>query len=349
MSETLAVWTIESDHVRAVIQSQGAMLAPGWFKLGEREVQPFAIAPWSADSGPQYEALPKILQRLRGEWACVPYGIERAPGELPGDWEASDADPIEFAPEPHGRSSNAEWTLSHRTKDSIVLSLDYPDPHPVKRVERRITASSARPELELRLAIEARTSCAIPIGVHPTFRLPMAPHRARLEFGTGTLAWTSPVPLEADIACFRSDVRKTSLDRIPLTDGTTDITRLPLSYSAEEIVLTTGHSGRATLTNLDERYTVTLAWDPGIFPACQLWLSNWGRHAYPWNNRFLALGIEPIRAAFDLGTRASRNRSNPLWKAGIPCTMELSPASPFETAYRIGVMAVDEALEDSVE
>jgi hypothetical protein len=141
-----------------------------------------------------------------------------------------------------------------------------------------------------------------------------------------------------DRAVSRSDVRRAPLDRIPLLDGGfEDITRLPLPYAEEEIVLMPGVSGEAVLRNLEEEYTVALSWDARIFPACQLWLSNCGRGAYPWNSRFRALAIEPVCAAFDFGTCASRHRGNPLWRAGVPCTVSLSPDEPFETTYCIAV------------
>ena len=69
-------WTIQSQFVQAQVQSLGAMLGPAWFSIGGRTVQPFAIAPWAEDSGPEYRQLPNLLKRLRGEWACVPFGIE---------------------------------------------------------------------------------------------------------------------------------------------------------------------------------------------------------------------------------------------------------------------------------
>lgn len=323
--------------MRAQVQSLGAMLGPAWFRLGEREVQPFAVAPWASDSGEQYDRLPGILRRLRGEWPCVPYGIERFPGELPHQWAPEDENELQWTPEPHGRSSNAEWTLWELASDRIELTIEYPEPHPVRTLTRRICASAERPELEMSLRIEVRASCSLPIGLHPTLRLPSAPRSALLQFAAGVQAWTSPVPLEPHVTRFRPGVRGASLTQIPSIDGTEDITKLPLPYPAEEIVLVTGHSGRATLIDQQSAYAVTIAWDAEVFPACQLWLSNRGREYYPWNGRFLALGVEPVRAAFDLGTRASQRRSNPLSLAGTPCTQDMSPTQPFDTTYRIAV------------
>jgi hypothetical protein len=330
-------WTIQSRFVRAQVQSLGAMLGPAWFSVGGRDVQPFAIGPWAEDSGAEYDRLPPLLKRLRGEWACIPFGIEGGGRRLPPEWL-----PLQGAPDPeslpHGHSSNADWQLAGIRGDRVDLILAYPEPHPVSLLRRSIWASDTRPELHISLAVEVRESCELPIGVHPTFNLPAEPRTAVLMLGGSPRAWTPPVPLESVIGRFRSDVRGVPLDRIPLLNGgSEDITRLPLPYQEEEIVLVPGESGEAILQNLAEKYTVTVSWDAKVFPACQLWLSNCGRSAYPWNSRFRALAIEPVCAAFDFGTWVSRHRGNPLWQAGVPCTVSLSPDEPFETSYCIAV------------
>jgi hypothetical protein len=122
----LNTWKIRSRFVQAEIQSLGAMLAPAWFDVGDRQVQPFAVAPWSEDAGIQHETLPGLLQRLHGEWACVPYGVERDPGELPAAWESAHSDAVYYPNEAHGRSSNAHWTLKELAHDYISLCLEYP-------------------------------------------------------------------------------------------------------------------------------------------------------------------------------------------------------------------------------
>lgn len=315
------------------------MLGPAWFNLGDRAVQPFAVAPWADDVGADYKRLPGILQRLRGEWVCVPFGIERPRRDLPADWQPTNKDNKSIEVHPHGLSSNAEWQVSAFTPDQIELALEYPTPHPVKELRRTIHASATRPSLEIRLQIEARVDCELPIGLHPTFRISTTPRRTTLDIGSKARGWTSPTPLEPDIARFQSDARDVPLTAIPLLDGVEDITKLPLPYAAEEAVLVTGHAGSAILTNLEERYAVKLAWDREVFCACQLWLSNQGRKYYPWNGRFLALGIEPIRAAFDLGTAVSRHHLNPLSQASVRCTQRLSNSVAFSTYYEIGVGA----------
>src|SRR5262245_11013515 len=106
------------------------MLGPARFRVGGLEVQPFAIAPWSDDTGARHQELPKILQRLRGEWPCVPYGIERSDmASLPPDWRTREAPVAPAASHPHGWSSNAEWQPGEISDSRIELLLEYPALH----------------------------------------------------------------------------------------------------------------------------------------------------------------------------------------------------------------------------
>src|ERR1700730_17014155 len=101
---------IQSRLVRAEIQSLGGMLGPAWFSVGGTEVQPFAIAPWSDVAGPEYEKLPPVLRRLRGEWPCVPCGGAEPRSDLPPDWKPDMTSSGGYIdPELHGFSSNSHW------------------------------------------------------------------------------------------------------------------------------------------------------------------------------------------------------------------------------------------------
>jgi hypothetical protein len=342
-------WIIQSRLVRAEIQSLGAMLGPAWFIVGDREVQPFAIAPWSDDAGPEYEKLPPVLGRLRGEWPCVPFGVAEPRADLPPDWARDGTTAGGYIdPELHGFSSNSHWQLVRREQNRIELVVEYPRPHPIRRLIRTITASEESPALQISLLVQSREACDLPIGIHPVLRLPDSPRMASLELGGVPRGWTSPAPVEPGVSRFKTDVRNVPLAQVPSVsasgeDQTENITRLPLPYPTEELVLVVGHRGSAMLSNHVERYSVSLAWDSETFPACLLWLSNRGRDHYPWNRRFLGLGVEPIRSAFDLGTTVSRNQTNPLWNSGIPCTYGFTPEKDFETTYSIAVSEVTAA------
>ena len=65
--------TLVWPHGQATLQRLGAMLAPVVFRAaGHADFAPMQVAPWADEPGSA--ALPGILQRLRGEWPCVPFG-----------------------------------------------------------------------------------------------------------------------------------------------------------------------------------------------------------------------------------------------------------------------------------
>jgi len=131
--------------------------------------------------------------------------------------------------------------------------------------------------------------------------------------------------------------RFADLAAVPLTaGGTADLSRLPLPYATEELVQLTDAGGRATLTWPGEGFRAHLTWDAGHFPDLILWVSNRGRAAFPWNGRHQALGLEPVCAAFDLGTRISAG-PNPLQTATHPTARSFCAGEVFTTRHRIAV------------
>jgi len=159
------------------VEALGAMLGPAQFRLPDGDVQPFAVAPWSDDSGPAFDALPRVIQRLRGEWPCVPFGLPDDGQALPPEWRPSGPKTV-LDPCLHGFGSNAVWDPVHLAEDSITLSVEYPASHPVRRLWRTVKAEPSRPALSCSLTIDVREACALPIGLHPTFAFPNS-HAAR--------------------------------------------------------------------------------------------------------------------------------------------------------------------------
>lgn len=334
---TLETWNITWNRGRASLQSLGGMLAPAEFLLADgRWVQPLAIAPWGDDQGPEYNALPGLLKRLRGEWPCIPFGSSRA--GLPAAWEEL---PNTFRDQaPHGYGSNNHWTLIKRKPDELALAIDYPDNHPIARVTRRIAGVRDFPQLRLGLEVEVRDEIELGLAVHPVFRLPDEPGQAEIvivgEGGGRTF------PLANDVSSqLRCDTRFASIRRAPLSNGEfVDLSRLPLASSNEDLVQVVATGGAVALSNLAEGYVATLSYDSELFPTVVLWIANCGWGAYPWLGRFRALGIEPARAAFDLGQGVSANPSNPWRHQGVATSISLRPGASLRTSYTISVDAL---------
>lgn len=335
---TRTVWQFDWGHVRGEVSALGGMLGPVWFTLANsREVQPFAVAPWANDPSEKRDALPPILQRLRGEFVCVPFGNATARTDLPDHWmdglDPSVAPADEFA---HGYSANQSWHLVEQTDSAITIAIDYPADHDVARLIRTVSLDGDL-QLRLDLTIEMRRDAALPVGLHPIFALPAETGAAQLCIASLQGVRSFPVLVD-EVSKFQPDQAASTLNQLLTQDGqSVDVTRLPLDIDTEELLSVTLTEGHILLSDLYNRYAVTMSWDIKTFNQCLLWLSNRGRKAYPWLGRFRAIGIEPVTAAFDLGVAHSVNSQSPLMKSATDTQLKLSSAKPFNTTYRIGV------------
>lgn len=329
-------------HGEFSVQKQGAMCAPVNFKLGDgRTVQPFAIATWEDDGSTAFENLPPLLKRLRGEWPCVPFGMPEARADLEPEWAPKSKTSSMFGDWFHGPGSNLRWGEIARQENSVTLEVDYPPEHPISRLVRKVSGSSVAPRLDFELEIHPRHDCALPIGVHPIFKLPDKPGRAVLAFEGETQVHTYPVKLEPGVSKLPIGKTFSSLQSAQWENGSAvDLSRHPLPVNTEELVLVSGVSGRATLKNLEENYRVAIEWDPQAFSSCAVWISNCGRDYYPWNGGFRGIGIEMVTAPFDLGVGVANTNTTPLYAAGIPCTVGFKAGHVWKTGYSIEVVSI---------
>lgn len=324
---------IEWSHGSVQVEPVGAMLGPVRFRLGDRWIEPLAVAPWSDDTGPDHDVLPPLLKRLRGEWPCVPFGAPEPRRDLPAQWQVAEG--VRAGRDFHGFSSHNAWHKVAGGASWIELQINYPADHPVRRLSRRIMGIEGRAAIDIHLEVEARDDTRLPIALHPVFRLPDAPGNAVLEIAAEG-GWTYPVELEPGRSLALPDREFRRLEEVPARDGRRDYTRLPLDVRTEDLLQVRSGSGSVSLLNHEEGYRATLDYDADVFPCVALWVSNGGREAYPWNGRFRGLGIEPVAGAFDLGAARSLG-DNPINASGVRTWRTFSCGAPQTISYRIGV------------
>jgi hypothetical protein len=328
------------DRGEAALQSLGGMLGPVSLILEDgRSVSPLHVAPWeNEDMADQ----PAILQRLRGEWPCVPFGaVPDRP--LPERWREAQGHTVASDPafdDPHGFGSNHHWTITAGGDGELLAEIEYPQVGAVKSLQRRIVAEAGKAELTFELTITARRDCEIPIGLHPCFVLPETPGAMRLHTGPHSGVWTHPLDERQPLSRFAEDQCFADLSALKSRErDEVDATALPFAGQSENLLLVTGLEGRLVLDNLEQNYRTVLEWDRDIFPSLMLWISNRGRSQRPWLNRHLALGAEPVRAAFDLGVGISA-ASNPLNQADVPTAWRFSAGESLTTRYSISASAL---------
>ena len=317
--------TLTWSHGRATLQRLGAMLAPVVFRApGRADFAPMQVAPWADEPGG--EALPGILQRLRGEWPCVPFGRTDLPRSLPAGWQAKDPGDAWG----HGFGSHQAWQwLPADDRFNLGLTITYPGGQAVHRLTRWVHAVPDAPALRISLQIEVHEPCVLPIALHPTVRLDAGRVELKVEHAGPGLSY--PVPAEEGISRLRQDAVFASLRAVPLNDGDVlDLSRYPLPFDTEELLQLQGVSAPVELHYVDQRWTLQLDWDRSLLPDMMLWVSHRGRTAAPWNGRHWALGLEPVNGAFDLSRVAVPPSSHAAARhAGIA----LHPGRPLALHY----------------
>jgi hypothetical protein len=205
----------------------------------------------------------------------------------------------------------------------------------VRRLVRTVTPDPNAPAVDIALRIEIKDACRLPLGLHPTFRLPAEAAAARIEPAAFTEGRTYPGTVEPSAPLFAIDRTFASLSAVPGRDGRSiDASRLPFVDHTEELLQLNGVGGSVALANGAEGYRVRLSWQKEHFPSLLLWISNRGRKMAPWNGRHLALGMEPICSPFGLGPAVARV-DNPMAKAGTPTARDFAAGEVFTTRYRI--------------
>ncbi|WP_062221384.1 hypothetical protein [Aureimonas sp. D3] len=307
-------WTLKWDRGRAVVTPAGAMLHHLTFDLGSgRSATPFAEAAWHDEPEIQGdETLAQHLRLLGGEWACVPFGTTG------------------FDPGHHGYGSNAEWELVEDGEGTLHLACAFPSGHPVERLERRIRGVPGKAAVEFSLRVVTRIDCALPIGLHPIFKLPETTGTLHLEPAPFERGQVFPEPFQPGVSRLRTGALFSRLDAVDTLDGEpVSLAALPAPGLFEELVQLWKLEGSIALRDETAGTRVRFEWDKGAFPHCLLWISQAGRTAKPWNGRFRGLGIEPVASAFDrtdlLDGSFSREGVSQTFRAG----------EPWDTRYRI--------------
>ena len=302
-----ASYVLKSDLVTVAVTSQGGHLAPVKFKLGDREVSPYALAPWLPDEVDQ--SLPVLLKNLRGDFLCLPFG------------------PQENG-QPHGETANFAWELLEQTADTLLLHLDAGDIGAC--VKKAITLKLGHTALYIDHRIQGLEG-DFNYGNHPILDLSGVKGRVTVS----PFRWASVYPpyfsdpKDGASQALQRNAKFTDLRHVPLQNGlTTDLTHYPARTGNDDLVMMVSEAATpeqpfAWSAVVLDGYVWFQLKNPADFPATLFWLSNGGRSAAPWNSRHTGrLGVEEVCSHFCDGVDISRQ--NLLAEHGIPTTRHFS-------------------------
>lgn len=318
-------WSLTSDLVRLWVSCDGAHVAPVEFRLEERVVSPYALAPWLPEEvDPE---LPALLKVLRGDFFCLPFG------------------PQDGGP-PHGDPANATWTKQPAEPGSLNLSLKTSDSG--ARIEQAISLRDGESCIYRETRISELTG-EWSYGNHPILDL------SGLEPGSGRLS-VSPFryaavydqqfsdPANREYQALEIGAQFDDLAKVPLAaGGTTDLTRYPARPGCDDLVMMVNEPASEaqpfawTAVVLDGYLWFSLK-DPADFPATLFWISNGGRHGEPWNGRHVGrIGLEEVCSHFCGSVDDSRR--SPLAALGIQTVRDFSANTCVRLATIQGIAA----------
>ncbi len=320
-------WKIRSDTVEACITEQGGHLAPVVFDRKDRKIRPYAVAPWARD---KIKDEPKIIQVLRGDFFCLPFGGNDAAYR-------GEQHPV------HGDTANRKWKLIGRRnkKGEHTLHLQQKTKVRTGRVDKYITLHDGQNVVYEKHVISGMSG-KMPLGHHATLKFPDHPGSGLISTSPFKLGqvYLEPTenPEDKGYSILKPGAVFKRLDAVPMITGeTTDLSVYPARRGFEDIaILVTDPKLKLGWTAVSfprEGYVWFALKDPAMLASTLLWISNGGRHMAPWNGRHVnVMGLEEITGFFHLGLKESVGR-NPLQARGVKTAVSLSKRKPTTVNY----------------
>lgn len=332
-------WVLASDRVEAALTCAGGHLGPVTFHTEAGPIQPFSVAPWSADDLPR--AAPAVLRMLRGDFFCAPFGGNGTP------WRG-ERHPV------HGESSGQRWSLvrsSVRT-DRAILEASLRTRVRPGRLVKRIELRPGETNLYCRHVLAGMTG-PLSLGHHTMLRFSDESGEGRLALSPWRLGRVCPVPFEdpsqGGYSALRAGASFRSLGSVPLAaGGTADLASYPARAGFDDLAMVSARLPRrgpprpawSSVTFPKGGYLWFSLKDPRVLASTILWFSNGGRHYPPWNGRHRqVLGVEEATSFFHLGLAESA-APNDLARRGVPTVLTLDRKAPLAVNYVMGVAAI---------
>ncbi len=304
-------WRLAHGAVELYVTVRGGHMAPVRFDLGDgRHASPYSMPPWEPRECP--EGTPPLLQVLRGDFFCLPFGVSKA------------------SPHPHGATANGTWSLRERGPDRLLLELH--DPDLGARVEKEIRLVEGQRAVYQRHTVHGLKG-HFNFGHHPIMQFPEDAGPCAIRTGPIKFGQVYPgdfeQPAMGGYSSLKPGARFTSLGKVQLANGgDTSLAEFPAREGFEDLVL---------FAAADPVFGWTAVHFPGYvwlalrntteLPATLLWHSNGGRHYPPWNGRHRRrLGVEDVCSHFHDGLEISRE--DRFRTRAIATTLAFAPDKP---------------------
>lgn len=293
-------YNISNNTISVLITIQGGHTTAS-FNIDNKFTDPFYYVPWwNEEPDKNFD---KVLNILRGDFFCFPFGMN-------AEQYGSAKYPL------HGQTSNEIWDflkISEKNEEKeiqlrmylmknsgqVIKSIKIFENNPVMYENNIVSGFKGK----------------IPLGYHPTIRLPDAKASAFLDFSKPIIGFTPPIPNEEPqkkgYSLLRHNQKITDITKVDTIYGNTiDISKCPFCRGFDDIIIFINDEKRhfcfTSLSFPNEGYLYFQLKNPKVFSETFIWMSNGGRYYPPWNGRvFNAIGLEEITAFFHYGIKQS--------------------------------------------
>lgn len=333
-------WRLASNTVEAFVTQTGGHLGPVTFKLGNRKVQPYSVAPWCTEKTPA--SLPPLLKALRGDFFCLPFGGNATPYR-------GEKHP------PHGETANARWScvahLNERGTHCLHLALDTK----IRRghVDKVLFLRDGHQAIYSRHVLSGFQG-PMDLGHHAMLKFPDAPGSGIISTSAFVYGQVFPEafenPAQGGYNSLKAGATFDSLARVPMANGErADLTRYPARRGFEDLVMIVADEklpfAWTAVTFPKEGFVWFALKNPRLLRHTIFWISNGGRHYAPWSGRHVnVLGLEEVTANFHYGLAESAN-PNPIARKGYPTALHLRPDEAITIPYIMGVAAIPKGFD----
>lgn len=310
----------------------GGMTGPIVFNMPDGPTfAPLASPPWEGEA--LSTGLPGHIRGLRGVFPCLPFGISRVPKDAPPAWrglEGSGASPM------HGPGANGLWDVQESGQSGVRLRFTHGPCDPFALSDQEVTPEPDKPAATFRFSCLPRADIFWPVGFHVMLTWTEG---MRLDPGPFAMGLTYPGSLEPGLMQTTPGVSFTSLAEVPGRKGRVDMARPDWNGPSEDVVMLCCTGGAMIIDYPSLGRRLRIGWDAATLPSCLIWYSRFGLSEAPWNNRYTAIGIEPVAAAFDFHPDVSA-APNPINKAGFQTAIAFRRDVPFSTCLRLEAFAL---------
>jgi hypothetical protein len=319
-----------------VTKNGGHMAPVHFYRDSKSPVQPYYISPWQNDN---LKDLPDpVLVPLRGDFFCMPFG---------GNAEAFKGEKYTG----HGEVSSSKWSFVRLEKKDGITTLTLQMKTKIRKgkVTKKFTLVDGHNAVYSAHTIEGFTG-KMPLGHHCTLDVPEKEGSLRVAVSKFAFGMTNPVifsnPKNREYQSLAINARFTDLTKVPVLakdDPPADCTSFPQREGYTDLIQIFKKASKTpawtAVTCQDRGYLWYSLKDAAVLPGTVFWISNKGRHGWPWDGRNRCLGMEENCSYFAEGLVPSI-KPNVISKAGFPTTVTFSPTRPTTVKLIQGVVKV---------